>query len=85
VKRCLTRLEEPHGSFGRDRVPQHADPSTSTSTTSPGLSGSFGSRAQPTSGGVSVRMRSPGSSVNVFETYATRYGTEKIMAWVLPS
>src|SRR5207248_931942 len=47
-------------------------PSTSTSTTSPFFIETFGSRAQPTPGGVPVRIRSPGSSVKTFDTYATR-------------
>ncbi len=35
-------------------------PSTSTATTSPSASDTFGSRAHPTPGGVPVRIRSPG-------------------------
>ena len=49
-------------------------PSTSTSTVSPALSDTLGSRAQPTPGGVPVRIRSPGSSVKTFEQNATRNG-----------
>ena len=45
----------------RDAVAQHADPSISTSTTSPAESG-------PTPAGVPVRMRSPGRSVIMRET-----------------
>src|SRR3954451_6086337 len=60
-------------------------PSTSTSTTSPSFIDSFGSRAQPTPGGVPVRIRSPGSSVKTRDTYATRNGTSKIRSSVLPS
>jgi hypothetical protein len=42
-------------------------PSTSTSTTSPGLRKTGGFRAKPTPGGVPVAMTSPGSSVTVWE------------------
>src|SRR5581483_4954623 len=60
-------------------------PSISTSTVSPGFIVSFGSRAYPTPAGVPVRIRSPGSSVNTFETNDTRWGTLKMRSRVFPS
>ena len=45
-------------------------PSISTSTTSPGLSQTGGLRAMPTPGGVPVKIRSPGSRVKTFDTFA---------------
>ena len=52
--------------------------------TSPGASAIFGSRAQPTPGGVPVRIRSPGSSVKTFERTRRGMGRRRSGRRVFP-